>query len=545
MSLLALMTLLRALFACILAVAAARVALEPRQLIEVPHGWHDHGPADDNDLVPLIFAIKHENVAELEGLFWAVSIPKSSQYGMHLSLEEITNIVAPSQGRIQQIMMWLESHDVSSCDGDGRSGFLLCRFPAAAANRLLEVEFHRFYHKESRTSALRAVTRYTVPTAIAEHLDFVGNVHRFPPTNRIPLPTQVVGNVTVGVTPGVLRDHYKIGAIVGKQASNAQAVAQFLGQYFHQTDLDEFWAEFGSGFTHKDQVDKYIGPDTGADGVEACLDVEYIMSTGANISTWFWSTGGNVHGQEPFLTWIYDVANTTNAPFVISVSYGDVESSLDLSYMERINQEFQIVGTRGISIMFASGDSGAGCANKTFVPNFPASSPYITAVGGTVLADFDSKEDGNSISGGGFSNVFAMPSYQTNAVYTYLNTSKNLPAKHFYNNTGSRAYPDVSAASQGFWVVCNLIPMPGVAGTSCASPTFSGIIALLNDIRISRSQSTLGFLNPFLYTHASILNDITTGCQIGCDKGGFCAAVGWDPITGLGAPDYINMALSV
>ena len=61
----------------------------------------------------------------------------------------------------------------------------------------------------------------------------------------------------------------------------------------------------------------------------------------------FWSTGGTVHGQEPFLTWIQDVANTTNAPFVFSVSYGDVESSLDVGYMERINQEFQIVGARG------------------------------------------------------------------------------------------------------------------------------------------------------------------------------------------------------
>ena len=77
-------------------------------------------------------------------------------------------------------------------------------------------------------------------------------------------------------------------------------------------------------------------------------------------------------------------ANMTNPPFVHSVSYGDVESSLDLSFMERINQEFQIVcrmsqhgrvadvglqvGTRGISIMFASGDSGAACENKTFAP---------------------------------------------------------------------------------------------------------------------------------------------------------------------------------
>ncbi len=65
-------------------------------------------------------------------------------------------------------------------------------------------------------------------------------------------------------------------------------------------------------------------------------------------------------------------------------------------------------------------------------------------------------------SGGGFSNVFTQPSYQAAAVANFLNTSQNLPAKHLYNTTGSRAYPDVSAASQGFWVVANLIPNPGI-----------------------------------------------------------------------------------
>jgi subtilase family serine protease len=55
------------------------------------------------------------------------------------------------------------------------------------------------------------------------------------------------------------------------------------------------------------------------------------------------------------------------------------------------------MGVRGLSILFASGDSGAGCANHTFVPNFPASSPYVTAVGGTVLTDFDHGEEGNFI----------------------------------------------------------------------------------------------------------------------------------------------------
>jgi len=421
--------------------------------------------------------------------------------------------------------------------------------PVAAANELLSVSFERFYNKESRLHALRAMTTYTVPDYIAQHLDFVGNVHRFPPTKAMTVNDKPVGNITIGVTPEVLRKRYSVDNVIGTQSSNAQAVAQFLGQYFHQDDLTEFWKLFGSNFTHQSTVYKYIGPDTGVDGVEACLDVEYIMSLGANVNTWFWSTGGTVNGQEPFLTWILDVANTTDAPYTHSVSYGDVESSVDLAFMERINQEFQIVGTRGISVMFASGDSGAGCNthNHTFVPNFPASSPYITAVGGTVIILEGLSEEGNSLSGGGFSNVFAQPPYQAAAVANFLNTSQTLPPSTFYNGT-SRAYPDVSAASQGFWVVCNLIPNPGVAGTSCASPTFTGVITLLNDLRLSRGQSTLGFLNPFLYSHESALFDVTKGCNFGCPKTndvGFCAQAGWDPVSGLGTPNYRKLAALV
>ncbi len=56
----------------------------------------------------------------------------------------------------------------------------------------------------------------------------------------------------------------------------------------------------------------------------------------------------------------------------------------------------------------------------------------------------------------------------------------------------------------------------GVAGTSCATPTASGIIALLNDARLQNNMSTLGFLNPFIYKNIGLWNDIATGSSDGC-----------------------------
>ena len=101
-----------------------------------------------------------------------------------------------------------------------------------------------------------------------------------------------------------------------------------------------------------------------------------------------------------------------------------------------------------------------------------------------------------------------------------------------------------SAQAIDFMVVASFIPMP-VMGTSCSAPTFSGIVGLLNDLRAAANKSSLGFLNPLLYSKAGMasLNDITFGNGGGCYDGedkdnGFPALVGWDGVTGLGTPNY-------
>jgi tripeptidyl-peptidase-1 len=144
-----------------------------------------------------------------------------------------------------------------------------------------------------------------------------------------------------------------------------------------------------------------------------------------------------------------------------------------------------------------------------------------------------------NFSGGGFSNYFATPSYQANATATYL---KALGSTYsgLYNATG-RGYPDVSAQGQGFQVVIGGTTK-SIGGTSASSPTFAAVISLLNDYLIANSKSPLGFLNPFLYSNGtSGLNDITLGSNPGCSTNGFTAAVGWDPISGLGTPNFVKL----
>jgi tripeptidyl-peptidase-1 len=313
-----------------------------------------------------------------------------------------------------------------------------------------------------------------------------------------------------------------------------------LNQFVAPSDLQTFYKQFDSGSLGRTL--KYSGPNKQNNpGIEASLDVQYGSSMAFGVpSVWFWSTAGQQPGNpgnEPFLVWLYGLGNTSTVPYIFSMSYGDNENTVIPNYALRVNQEFQKMGVRGISLLASSGDGGVAGSQPTqckkFIPTFPAASPFVTAVGGTTGS---SPEVAGPLSGGGFSNYWAQPSYQTAAVNQYFKVAKNLPPATDYNRTGA-AFPDVASQAYNFPIVVDGSTM-GVDGTSCASPVFSGIVALLNDIRLNNNKAPLGWLNPLFYANPTAFNDITTGDNPGCSTQGFHAAVGWDPVTGLGSMNY-------
>lgn len=211
------------------------------------------------------------------------------------------------------------------------------------------------------------------------------------------------------------------------------------------------------------------------------------------------------------------------------------------------NTLFQKAGAQGLSILFASGDQGVcgreGCGIRTkkFHPDFPASSPYITAVGGTnfVTNDIGDETVWNA-GGGGFSDTFPIPSYQTDVVAAYkANPSANLPPQAMWNNTG-RGYPDVAAlgGTKAPFCIASNGRFLGVAGTSASSPVVAGIFAKLNGIRLTAGKAPLGFLNPFIYQNGDSFNDVTSGCNNDGKQYGFTAIKGWDPASGFGTPNF-------
>jgi len=496
--------------------------------------------------IELSFAVKQQNTSALFDLHAAVSDPASSQYGHHLSNAAVASLVAPASESIDAVKLFISNHSAEWRCATPNCDFISCVVPISAANTMLSAEYKEYLH-ESGVKA-RVTNQYSLPDYLAPHVDFVA------PATRLPVIRSAVQRDSAsdrhllggagGNTPSSLRTLYSIGSVEGTGATK-QAATGFLGQYFKPTDLEQFYSKYYKVASGRTITAKGDAMGSSA-GVEASLDVDYISSVGGNVTTEFWSFDGHAPTNpqnEPFLKWMQLVSNTSDAdvPHVFSTSYGEDENSVSEDYANRINVEFAKAGVRGISLMFASGDDGVGsdCKDGSFDSKWPAASPYVTAVGGTAPGS-SSGETTAGLSSGGFSNRYKQPEWQAQAVHEYLQ-SAGLPASTKYNASG-RGFPDVSAQAVNFVVVNNGFVEPGVAGTSAACPTFSAVVGLLNDFRVSSGKPTLGFLNPWIYTNMAAFNDVTTGSNPGCSTEGFPAAKGWDPATGVGTPNYAKMA---
>mmetsp|Transcript_41597 Transcript_41597/g.61008 ORF Transcript_41597/g.61008 Transcript_41597/m.61008 type:complete len:668 (+) Transcript_41597:92-2095(+) len=511
----------------------------------VPTGWASTGRAGADEKLELVFAVKQTNLDLLESTLMDVSDPDSENYGKHLSNDEVHQLVAPTAECAAAVDSFLSGFGAQFASPNG--DFVTATLSVSDAEDLLEAEYTTLFHADSNTTVKRTQS-YTLPADVAACVDFVApTVHVPKPVIPMAIPESKKNSLRaplLGNTPKHLRELYNSTGVEGKAASNKMAVTAFLGQKYKLSDLQEFWKLYCDGITCGLGEPKLVGDATTGlfSGVEAMLDIESITGVAGNIEAEFWGFSGHAADDkenEPFFKWLTLLANTTDddVPKVFSTSYGEDEDTWSNDSKDRMSAEFQKAGARGISLLYASGDEGANCEdNVMFVPQTPGSSPYVTAVGGTTGAE---TERAVGLSSGGFSGYYAMPSYQADAVKQYLTSSDLPPTKRGYN-TSNRAYPDISAQATDFTVVANGIPNPGVAGTSCAAPTASGIIALLNDARLQAGQSTMGFLNPFIYKNIDLWNDITSGASSGCegDDHGWPAVAGWDAVTGVGTPNY-------
>ncbi|OAX42805.1 hypothetical protein K503DRAFT_766419 [Rhizopogon vinicolor AM-OR11-026] len=403
------------------------------------------------------------------------------------------------------------------------------------------------------------------------------------------------------ITPVCLRALYGLVYEPVATDKNSFGVVEYTPQAYLQTDLQMFAMNFSTDLIGKEpymvSIDggyaqtEYQGFDYNG---ESNLDLQYGMSlvTG-NQTVTLYQTGDMVEGASfnNFLDAIDGTyctfeggddytedsqypdpygggyegpedCGTATPAYVISTSYGYNEADLTLFYAERQCAEYAKLGLMGVTVLYSSGDDGVAgnddvCLNANgtqtadgviFNPTFPGVCPYVTSVGATMVKPNATVTQVQPemacmeviYSGGGFSNYFAMPSYQQTAVDYYLETYPPDYPSTMWNSTGmSRGLPDISANGANYVVAVDG-EFELVYGTSCSSPVSGAIFTMINDARLAAGKSPIGFINPTIYSaaFAGAFNDITEGSNPGCGTEGFNATVGWDPVTGLGTPNF-------
>lgn len=224
------------------------------------------------------------------------------------------------------------------------------------------------------------------------------------------------------------------------------------------------------------------------------------------------------------------ISDETNKPSVISCSWAAPETNYSTQELAELHRVFYLAALLGITVLGASGDTGAYEGKSFPVVTIPAAHPLVLGVGGTQikLAADDSIENevvwnenqGKSASGGGFSRHYPLPKYQEEAVFEYP-----------YRTSNSRGVPDIAAnaaESSGYRVVFHGQTNP-IGGTSLATPLWAGLIARLN----GQLGYRLGYVHPWFYEQ--FRQDSFRAIVEGNNQL-YPAYPGWNACTGLGSP---------
>jgi len=312
-----------------------------------------------------------------------------------------------------------------------------------------------------------------------------------------------------------------------------------LGGGYRSSDLNSYFSKLGikptpsvTAVSVDGGANRPAGDPNSADG-EVLLDIEIVgaIAPKAKIAVYF-APNTDQGFLDAITTAVHD---KVRKPSVVSISWGGPESSWTSQALTSFDQAFQDAAVLGVTICCASGDDGSndGVSDGAAHVDFPASSPNALACGGTRLESSAGKITkevvwnhgaGNGATGGGVSEVFPLPAYQSAAkVPVSVNTG------HFKG----RGVPDVSGDADpatGYQILVdgrNAV----FGGTSAVAPLWAGLIALINQ----QLGTPLGFLNKTLYAvpaGSGGLRDITSG-----NNGAFQAGPGWDACTGLGSPN--------
>jgi len=402
-----------------------------------PQHLRQHVRADPSLPHSVTFAVRQKNLDTLTQLLHNVSDPRHPQYGRHWTRAQLGALTANPEASAKTLTYLLNSTrlqgQVEIVHRSLFDEYIVARAPVAVWEEALNTQFFEFSTSPASLNQQRrdvAAFEYSLPAYLADHILGVFDVLPSKKGSPLPLrslhpvhpnliirrapsaddaagaegdglvqPDATPNNYTGTVSPEVLYMVYSIKSNIGNDLAS-QAVYESLGQWAIAQDLETFQSYFGIPLQnisndiggHFSQTDSSNVCSNINNCDEASLDLQYIMAVGQGIPTTFYYSGSNVS----FSSWLSSVASMTNPPYVFSVSYSGEESSEPSSVLSAFETEAQKLGAMGVTIVVASGDDGApGYLVRekvipcSYNPMFPASCPYVTAVGGTVVSTYE------------------------------------------------------------------------------------------------------------------------------------------------------------
>lgn len=535
---------------------------------------HKAHPKASHDLV---FAVKLKSQKQLEQMLFDRSNLLSPNYGKWLSSEEASALTLDTES-VRAVHSALEAAGAVVVKTTPGGELVRARASVQIWEQFLQCEFHVYESTEQNTRNRVSAHSYNVPSNFSKYVDGIlqtmdlsdfDSAHVAVSKSLAQTKILQESSTPASITPSLIRSYYKVPDVASEASQEAmmskkvsQAVFASLGQYYSPSDLDEFQRSFDLPASDVIELDDHdmasditceISPN---DCAEANLDVQWMTAMSP------WSQMGFYYesADKSFTDFVEDLLELTKPPQVVSISYGQPEIALkrDDTLRNVFNTAAMKLGLQGVTVIVSSGDDGAqsslarqmSCKAIQQVGlqvNWPASSPYVTAVGATMGVESGREEttcqiqcdvqgerctsqgQGPAItSGGGFS-AYDKPDYQSGHVQCQ-----------------GRGVPDIALAGHAYEVVVGGEKVL-VDGTSASAPTFGGMVSLVNARRLASGLSSVGFINPALYQHASAFNDIKFGNNkcgtfdaAGVAKccGGFEAGPGWDATTGLGSVDF-------
>ena len=315
------------------------------------------------------------------------------RYGVYLSKQEVAKLVAPHQDTIDLVQSWFSHHGVPSSSISmirGGNWLKLTGVPVSQANQLLSASYQLYRESWTNDSTIIRTVGYGLPAVLHAHVKTV-----VPTTCFASIHTPSVGaaaapaNLKVGprqpatvqsgsindkglTTPTRLRWLYNTFAYVPKSTDrNVLGIAGFIGQYPSPADLMKFMWIYRQTLDVNYDVERVNGGmyDPWHPGDEANLNMQYAQVIAYPTPVIYYSVGGDFHNDritkkptssDSFFAWLTYLLDQKKIPQTISVSYGTYENMIPPEYATTLCDLFLELGTRGVSVLIASGDMGVG-----------------------------------------------------------------------------------------------------------------------------------------------------------------------------------------